>query len=70
MQTEDKTKISEVKKSLRTQLTATVRGAGLGVESGMTHQQGSEISNRHNQRDEISRSTFETQGGDGLVASR
>ena len=70
LRNEDQTKISQLKKDLRTQLTATVIGAGIGVDAGIARQQGSQRNESRVQHDEASRMVLETQGGNGLLASR
>lgn len=66
----DRTEITELKKKLEMQLTATVKGAGVGIDSGIARQQGSEHNERQHQLGGTSRITLETQGGNGLLASR
>ena len=68
--TEDETKLLELKKDLQTQLNSTVKGAGMGIEGGFARKKGSEYSQLHSQMGERSHMVLETQGGNGLVASR
>ncbi|KAL8696806.1 MAG: hypothetical protein Q9201_007470 [Fulgogasparrea decipioides] len=67
--TEDRTQIFELKKHLESQLTATVKGAGVGVDNSVTRQRRSERREHQYQVGETSRMIVETQGGNGLLAS-
>ena len=66
---EDETKILDMKKGLRSQLTATVKGSMVGVRCRHSGQKGSARDQRRSRHDEYSRRTLETQGGNGLLAS-
>ena len=70
VKSEDSTKISDMSKDLRTQLNAKVNGAGVGLSAGVSRQQASESSESQKRQEEYSRMTLQTQGGNGLVASR
>ena len=59
-----------MKKNLESQLTAKVEGVGVGVDAGTKHRKENEQNERHAQHGESSRLTLETQGGNGLLASR
>ena len=70
MRAEEQSDISNIKKDIRTQLNATIKGSGAGFDAGVNRQQGSDREDRYSQQAEISRTSIETQGGNGLRASR
>lgn len=59
-----------MKKNLRSELTATVKGGAAGLDSGLSGQKGKARDERQSRHEEYSRMTLETQGGNGLLASR
>ena len=69
-ETENEAKISDARKALETDLTAKVTGASVGIESGYRRKVGSERVENQKEAAESSRMTLETQGGNGLLASR
>ena len=69
-QSSDRESITKIKKDLRSQLTATVKASGIGGQVGGKSSKASDLEIRHMEQKEITRSTLETQGGNGLLASR
>ncbi|KAL8994353.1 MAG: hypothetical protein Q9188_007088 [Gyalolechia gomerana] len=70
LQTEEETRISDIKKDVRTQLNATIKGGAAGLSSGLAKQKRSNREDHHFQQASISRTSVETQGGNGLLASK
>ncbi|KAL8716850.1 MAG: hypothetical protein Q9225_005853 [Loekoesia sp. 1 TL-2023] len=70
LRAEEQTNISDIKKDVRTKLNATIKGGGAGFDTGMHRQRALDREDRHFQQAEISRMSLETQGGNGLLASK
>ena len=70
VRTNDQTNITEAKKELQTRLSATVKGAGTKIGSVVSKHNRSERNQNHVKTGEMSRMVLQTQGGDGLLASR
>lgn len=66
----NQTEISKERKALETRLTAKVTAASVGMESGFSKKTANENEKHENQMVELNRMTLETQGGNGLLASR
>ena len=69
-QANDQATISELKNGVETQLSATVKGAGTEIGGGFRKHKGSETNQNSSQTSDSSREALETQGGNGLLASR
>lgn len=69
LQTEEETRISDIKKDVRTQLNATIKGGAASLGTGFTRQNRSDQEDRYTQQESASRMLVETQGGNGLLAS-
>ena len=66
-----KSSISEERKNVERNLTAKVNAASFaGIDLGYKKNKGSENSESENRATDWSRMTLETQGGNGLLASR
>ena len=66
----DRTDIAKAKESVRLQLDATIKAAGVGTQIGASRNKESELDTRQAQRSESTRARTETQGGNGLLSSK
>lgn len=67
---EENENISQLKKDLTMELAATVKGAGVGVDAGGTHQRTTSANTRIVKQEDTRATLVVTQGGNGLLASR